>query len=95
MGNQDTKLSPYYSINENYSMRSSDDTLNNNNNNNNKNSASLNEALWTTKRVNYNNEFKNAMLHELNANRLLNESKRVPQKYITFALNQIRVSPSQ
>jgi hypothetical protein len=101
MGNLDTKLSPYYSINEDYSIKSSDDALNNNattrpqqssSSSSSPSSLSLGDFMWTIKRCTYNNESKNAMLHELNTGRLLNEStKRVPQKYIAFAFNQIRV----
>ena len=88
MGNLDSKLSAYYAISEeNLDSKTPDDSFQF------QNSFKISPSIWSVRRANFNNEFKNATLFEFNSIKFtLQESKKVPTKNFLFALNQIKVN---
>ena len=85
MGNLETKLSSYYAISEENLESKNDDSFI-------QNSFKNSPSIWTIRRANFNNEFKNATLFEFNSTKFtISDSKKIPTKDFKFALNQIKV----
>ena len=86
MGNLDSKLSPYYAIeDENNSSSTNSKLLEELFQNN----SSFNSNLWTVKKANF-NENKNSILFEFNYSKHSSEVKKVSTKHLNLALNQIK-----